>query len=107
MSAVLRRVRSALGAGLLAVMLTIAMPSAQAQQLFCGEHEIILKMLEQQFREKRTAFGVTADGRLLEVFAGPSGSWTILVTHPSGPTCLATSGGGWQEIDNREKEPFA
>lgn len=107
MSAVLRSVRNPLAVGLLAVMLTLAGPPAHAQKLFCGEHETIHEMLEQQFHEKRTAFGITADGRLLEVFTGPSGSWTILVTHPGGPTCLATSGGNWQEIDIQEEEPFA
>jgi hypothetical protein len=39
---------------------------------------------------------VTATGSLLEVLASPSGTWTIIVTIPNGPTCLVSSGEGWR-----------
>lgn len=92
---------------LAAALLPFSGSAAQSQQAFCGERTAVLAHLEQRFHEQRTAFGVTADGRLLEVFAGPTGSWTILITAPGGPTCMVRSGSDWREIDRRGEEPFA
>ena len=94
-------------AALVAVLLLFASSAARSQPALCAERAVVLAHLEQRFHEERTAFGVTADGRLLEVFAGPLGSWTILVTAPGGPTCLVRSGSGWREIETRGDEPFA
>ena len=78
----------------------------QRPMIPCGERYTILKALKQQYDEQRTAFGVTADGRLLEVVVSPRGSWTILLTRPGGLTCLVTSGDGWQQIVEPRDEPI-
>ena len=96
-----------LAAALVALVLLSAGRAAWSQALLCGERTAVLAHLEQRFSEQRAAFGMTADGRLLEVFAGPTGSWTILVTAPGGPTCLVRSGSDWREIETRGEEPFA
>lgn len=77
------------------------------QQVPCGERDSILKQLNGTYDEKQVAAGVTADGQLLEVFAGTSGSWTVLITHPGGPTCVATSGDGWRQIKPASNDPVA
>ncbi len=92
---------------LAALLLPLASSPAWSQPAFCGERAAVLAHLEQRFHEQRTAFGVTADGRLLEVFAGPTGSWTILITAPGGPSCMVRSGSDWREIDTRGEEPLA
>ncbi len=107
MSRVLRIVRLGLLAALLAGGLTLGTPAAWSQPAFCGERTTVLDHLKRKFHEKRTAFGLTEDGRLVEIFAGPSGSWTILITAPGGRTCLMTSGGGWQQIDKAKDEQVA
>ena len=91
--------RLGLLAALVAAGLMLGTPAARSQPVLCGERTTVLKQLKLKFGEQRTAFGLTEDGRLVEVFAGPSGSWTILMTAPGGRTCLMTSGGGWREID--------
>ena len=92
---------------MVAGVITVAMPVARGESVSCGERHGILEWLEGKFYEKRTAFGLTSDGRVLEVFAAPSGSWTILVTYPGGLSCLVTSGIDWQQIERRQEDPVS
>lgn len=86
----------------------VAATPASAQTVSCGERQAILDTLKDRYHEGRTAYGVTADGRLLEVFAGPSGSWTLLMTQPGGKSCLMSSGEGWRHIlEMKSKDPVA
>lgn len=77
---------------------TLDVQTLQTQAISCGDREKILSTLKNRYQEGRTAIGVTADGRLIEVFSAPSGSWSLLLTGPSGKTCLVSSGEGWRQI---------
>ena len=92
--------RSGIGViiGLVLACQTASPSSAQGQPVSCGERDSMLEQLRGTYEEKQVAAGVTADGRLLEVFAGASGSWTVLITYPNGPTCIATAGDGWRQV---------
>ena len=68
---------------------------AHAQQPRCGQRTTIVDWLENKFDEKRTGVGISQSGRLVEVFTSGSGSWTVLMTFPGGPTCLILSGEDW------------
>lgn len=83
-----------------------AMP-ATAQGPQCGPRGVILDALRSGYQERPVSRGVTSTGALLEVFAGPSGSWSILVTVPGGPTCLVSSGEGWRRLPlaNQNDDP--
>ncbi len=107
MSSLARFVRIGFFAVLVLAGLAAGPRAAWSQPVICGERYALLEQLEQKFSERRTAYGLTADGRLVEVFVGPSGSWTILATAPGGPTCLVSSGAGWQEIDKLVEGPLA
>ena len=107
MYALYRMLRIGLVAAVVAGAFALAMPAAMGESVYCGERYGILEWLEGKFYEKRTAFGLTSDGRLLEVFAAPSGSWTILVTYPGGLSCLATNGTDWQQIERRQEDPVS
>jgi len=102
-----RNLRMGLVGAVVAGAFPLAMPAVGAESVSCGERQGILKWLEGNFHEKRTAFGLTSDGRVLEVFAAPSGSWTILVTYPGGLSCLVTSGMDWQQIERHEEDPVS
>ncbi len=41
--------------------------------------------------------GVTADGALLETLTSAAGSWTILVTMPTGVTCGVVASEAWSQ----------
>ena len=71
---------------------------AVAQSLQCGSRDALLGALAERYQERPVSRGVTGSGALLEVLAGPSGSWSILVTTPGGPTCLVSSGEGWRRL---------
>ncbi len=79
-----------------------------AQAVSCGERQVMLNTLKDRYQENRTAYGITADGRLLEIFSGPSGSWTLLMTQPGGKSCLMSSGEGWRHIiEEKPADPVA
>ncbi|WP_299396330.1 hypothetical protein [Pelagibius sp.] len=86
-----------LSAPLVLAALTAASDPAEAQGPQCAPREAILKSLSKNYKEAPVNMGVTSTGSLLEVLASPSGSWTILVTVPGGPTCMVSSGEGWRD----------
>lgn len=58
----------------------------------CGPRAAVIDQLERHHGEVRLAMGLAASGRLFEVFASASGSWTIVATAPDGVTCGIASG---------------
>ena len=70
----------------------------QPAQQVCGERATLMLHLEQKFSEQPIAMGLTAKGAVIEVLTSPSGSWTFLVTEPSGRTCMVASGEGWENL---------
>lgn len=70
---------------------------ALAQQA-CGERANFMNKLENSFAEHPIAMGLTDKGAVLEVFASKNGSWTFLVTMPSGLTCVVASGQSWESL---------
>lgn len=76
----------------------VATARAQPPRVPCGERAALLFHLLDGYSEKPVAMGLDARGRVLEVLAAPSGTWSLLVTRPGGPTCLVMSGEGWEAI---------
>ncbi|MDA1099920.1 MAG: hypothetical protein O2967_13135 [Proteobacteria bacterium] len=76
---------------------------AQAQEVpagaVCGERAKFLAHLGQNHKEAPTAMGVTASGRVLEVLTSADGTWTIIMTHPNGMTCMVTAGQAWENVE--------
>ena len=62
----------------------------------CGPRKAILDQLKNRFKESQIGIGLTSDGNVVEVFASAEGNWTIIVTSPTGSTCVVESGEGWQ-----------
>ena len=99
--------RIGLVAAFVAGALSLAKPAVTAEAVYCGKRHGILELLQGNFHERRTAFGLTSDGRVLEVFAAPSGSWTVLVTYPGGTSCLMTTGIEWHQIEREQEGPIS
>ena len=83
-------------ASLAVISLFATAGSAAAQSTQCGARAAIVERLSVKYEEAPVSLGITATGSLLEVLASASGSWTIIVTVPGGPTCLVSSGEGWR-----------
>ncbi len=71
---------------------------ASAQQA-CVTHEAATKHLEKQFDERVVGRGLANAGKaMFELFVSETGSWTVVVSEPNGPSCILTSGESWQQL---------
>lgn len=91
----LNGVRVAFGRLLRGVLLGAAAASAVAASPACGLRADIAAQLAADWDERPVARGLTVRGDLAEVFASPSGSFTILVTRPDGRACAIAAGEIW------------
>ena len=64
-------------------------------QIACGPRGDIVKRLAEKFKEKQVAMGLDITGKLVEVFVSDKGDFTVLLSDPSGRTCIATTGQNW------------
>lgn len=75
-------------------------PQASAQsQRNCGPRAAVVKQLADGYGETRQSIGLGSNNAMVEVFASTqTGSWTILVTTPSGVSCLVASGQSFEQV---------
>ena len=81
-----------------AALAAFLMPVAQAQQSVgppqvpCAPRPAVIKSLSGEHKEEVVMRGII-DGRMLEIWRGPEGSFSVTVTHAAnGITCLIASG---------------
>src|SRR5688572_20602763 len=67
-------------------------PAAAATMIWCGPHDDVTSILVEDFQEQREAIGLSDAGSLMEMFASAAGSWTIVLTSPTGLACIIASG---------------
>ena len=73
-----------------------AVPSSA--QTVCGEHAKLVDMLGVTYAEKSVAMGLTSTGAVIEVLTSPTGTWSILLTYPTGLTCMVATGEKWEAL---------
>ena len=79
--------------------LVAAMQAAHAEGIACGDHAGIVAQLEGTYQESRHGIGIASNNAVLEVYASEtSGTFSVLVTLPSGQTCLIASGRDYQSL---------
>ncbi len=94
-----------LAALVLLALQAIVWPVAPAQaQVACRPRAEVLENLANKYAEGPVAMGLTADGRVLEVMASESGSWTITVTTPHGVMCPLAAGEAWSKAPPRPRQ---
>ncbi len=82
----------------------IAAQPVSAQTGNCADHAQVVERLGERYGESRQTIGLGSDNSVVEVFASmDTGSWTITVTRPGGPTCLVAAGQAYQYVN----EPLA
>jgi len=82
---------------ILAAALILAGRGAVAETL-CGTRDTVLKQLASEYQEAPIGIGLASNGAVVELLTSSSGSWTLLVTTPRGPTCLMGTGEAWQAV---------
>lgn len=90
------RVRA--GLAVAAVAAALAPAAADAQAMLCASREEFASGLFKKFREVPRVQAVTRDGSAFEIFVGPEGSWTVVVTRPNGVSCLTNAGDGFSVL---------
>lgn len=81
-------------AGFLVGMLTAA--SAWGQDVCPARHEVA-DYLATEFQEQPVASGLANNGGVVEVFASDDKeTWTIIITMPTGQSCMIAAGQGWE-----------
>tara|TARA_B100000315_G_C14553179_1_gene576855 strand:- start:956 stop:1267 length:312 start_codon:yes stop_codon:yes gene_type:complete len=86
--------------GLIFLSLNAAPASAQQAVLPCGERAEIVEQLTNNFSETPVSMGLTKDGAVLEMFVSKDRTFTVVVTQPSGISCLVASGGSWENLES-------
>lgn len=87
----------------LATCLCFAAAAATAQPVLaqgrnCGDRQTIIDRLQERYGEVRSGAGLTQSNGILEIFTSvETGSWTILITMPSGQSCLVAAGEYWEQ----------
>lgn len=89
----------------LCAALTLWASPGWGQAPSCADWKEITEHLEKEYGEVAVGAGIDISGtRMLEVYASPSGSFTVLVTIAGGDTCLVASGQGWQTLQPKKKQ---
>ena len=79
-------------------------PWAAQAQTMCGERDTVLSTLKKTYSETPVSMGLATNGAMIEVLASPSGSFTIVLTQPSGLACVIAAGEGWENFIAQAKE---
>lgn len=83
---------------------SLVLPSggtAQQGALTCADHAAVVDRLADRYGETRQSIALGANNTVIETFASAeTGTWTLTVTTPGGPTCLVAAGEAWQRMDD-------
>ncbi|MDT1061208.1 hypothetical protein RM190_05005 [Paracoccus sp. CPCC 101403] len=52
------------------------------------------EQLSEKLHRDRALVGLSQSGAILEIWTGPEGSWTALLTRPDGLSCVVDAGQG-------------
>ncbi len=73
--------------------------AAQQNENSCTDRSSALSHLSKNYQEQPVAMGLASSGGVVEVLTNDKGSsWSIIVTLPTGVTCLVASGEGWEAL---------
>ena len=66
----------------------------------CASREQVVTILTEKFQEAPQMRGMTESGSMIEIWANPeTGSWTAVVSHPDGRSCIAADGGAFTHLE--------
>lgn len=82
----------------LALLLPALIAASPAAALQCGQRDAVTITLAERYGESRRAIGLAQNGVVMELYAAPSGSWTITITRPDSMTCLVAAGENFQSL---------
>lgn len=83
---------------LLATVFAALLP-VSAQAVTCAPRPAVIERMAAEYGEVLHGAGLSQNGAVIEVYASPeTGTWTIVVTTPTGLTCVVAVGEAWSRI---------
>jgi hypothetical protein len=80
----------------------VAIGGAASAETVCGKRTDLLTQLSGRWSEAPVAMGLKDDGSVLEIVAATDGAtWTVLITYPSGASCVVATGERWETAPPR------
>lgn len=84
---------------------SLALPAGAQQRPTCGNYVEVAAFLKAKLNQEAVAHGIDAAGRVVQVHISPGGAtWTVTVSIPGGPTCLAATGADWVLYERKAPE---
>ncbi len=80
---------------LILALLTFPFPAYAAE---CDLREKIADFLAGKYQEHVIGRGLIGNQRFMEFYASETGTWTVLVTHVSGISCIVSAGQGFEDV---------
>lgn len=78
---------------------TAMIPAALSAQSNCAPRASIIEKLSSNYAEALTGGGIQNANTVLEVWtSNKTGSFTVLVTHANGLSCIVASGQNWSSV---------
>lgn len=98
-SAIINTAAKFLAGMVFSTFILVAAPlySSSAQAQTCRPHNELVAKLGSRFKEKRRAFGLINETRMMEVFVSKAGTWTMLVTTTDKISCVVAAGESWEQ----------
>ncbi len=79
-----------------------AEPVAPPRGAQCDARTAVLDKLASKYGETRRSIGLAANRTVMEVFASDAtGTWSMLMTLPTGVSCLVASGDGFEALGDK------
>lgn len=83
------------GVVILALTAGTARADSQNSRVCAPSATELVEQLDKAYGEVLTAAGIDAKGNLVQVYSSATGSFTIAITKPGGPTCVVSAGENW------------
>ena len=64
----------------------------------CGKRGDFIEFFLTKYDESPVSIGLISDGKVLEILASDRGTWSMIITAPSGETCGVAAGEAWSTM---------
>ena len=81
-----------------ALSLGLLVDSAHAQEI-CMEHGKFVDFPKEQYDEIPVGIGMVNKTAEVELLVGKDKTWTAIVTHTDGMSCMVAAGNSWETMD--------
>lgn len=86
----------------------LALLTSPAMAANCAQRDVVIERLSTKYQETQTAGGLQSSKSIMEVWASEeSGTFTVILTHPNGLSCIVASGTHWYVDTTEKKDPPA